>query len=322
VVGRMRGLSRPEAALHVRLLFAPALLLLAACTGPFLDQPSKVRQARFVAPPIYSRYSSDDGSSYEWNALFWLVGADVESGRHQSRALPIWWHNDEGPYVQTTLLFPLWYSRTTEDSDIRFYSLLYGSSITPEGRTDYVLPPIFWNQFSEDGSHHETFLLFVFKHERWDEQRTLTLVSLLGLASLLTVETGYPPEGETVPALGRESSRRIWGPEALGLVSLFAYDDIGDRRDMRLLTLFSSEKLSLFRSWRGRGDDPFVREWLFPLYMNVQDEGSGWDYVGPLWGGWHDEEGTTSWWLLGLVSRREEAAGNTWRVLGIPVSSP
>lgn len=308
--------------MHVRHLAAPALLLLAACTGPFLDAPSKERHARFVAPPLFSYYSSDDGSSVEWNALLWLVGNDIEAGRHQSRALPIWWHNDEGPYLQTTLLFPLWYSRTTEDSDIRFFSLLYGYSETAEARTDYVLPPIFWNQYSFDGSHRDTFLLFVFDHERWGEQRKLTLVSLLGLASLLTVETGYPPEGETVPALGRESSRRIFGPEALGLISLFAYDDVGDRRDMRLLTLFSSEKLSLFRSWRGRGDDPFVREWLFPLYMNVQDKGEGWLYAGPFWGQWHDADGLTDWWLLGLVSRREEAAGNTWRVLGIPIISP
>jgi hypothetical protein len=308
--------------LHVRHLAAPALLLLAACTGPFLDQPSKVRHGRFVAPPIFSYYSSDDGTSTEWNALLWLVGNDVESGRTQSRFLPIWWHDEEGPYLQTTLLFPLWYSRTTLDSDIQFFSLLYGYSSGAEGRTDYVLPPIFWNQVSKDGSYRDTFLLFVYEDERTLEQRKLTFFSLLGLASLLTVETGYPPDGETVPADGRESSRRVYGPTALGLISLFGYDDVGDRRDMRLLTLFSSEKLSLFRSWRGRGDDPFVREWLFPLYMNVQNDADGWLYVGPFWGQFHDADGETNWWLLGLLSRHEAPEGNTWRVLGIPVSSP
>ena len=204
----------------------------------------------------------------------------------------------------------------------RFLSLLYGWSKSPEGRTDYVLPPIFWNQFSYDGSHRDTFLLFVFDSERYNQQTTLTLVSLLGLASLLTVETGYPPDGETVPADGRESATRVYGPQALGLISLFGYDDVGDRRDMRLLTLFSSEKLSLFRSWRGRDGNPFCREWLFPVYMNVQNDDDGWLYVGPFWGQWHGGGSETNWWLLGLLAHTSAPEGDTWRLLGIPIVSP
>jgi hypothetical protein len=112
---------------------------------------------------------------------------------------------------------------------------------------------------------------------------------------------------------------------AFGIVAAFGYDDVGDRREIRALTLFSNEVLSIFRSWRGRGgEDPFVREWLFPLYMNVQDVDGGWWYAGPLWGRIDDHVGDTStdWWLLGLLSRNTSAEGDTWSLLGLPIVSP
>ncbi|MFT7462407.1 MAG: hypothetical protein ACI9EF_000747, partial [Pseudohongiellaceae bacterium] len=113
--------------------------------------------------------------------------------------------------------------------------------------------------------------------------------------------------------------------DLLGIVQLFGYDDVGDRREVRAFTLFSDEVLSLFRSWRGRSDeDPFVREWLFPVYFNVADAESSWFAAGPLWGHFEDrvEETETHWWLLGLLSRSAAPEGNTWRLLGLPIVSP
>jgi hypothetical protein len=185
-----------------------------------------------------------------------------------------------------------------------------------------VLPPTLRNQYSSTAAT-ATRSCSSFDHERWGGAAQADAGPLLGLASLLlTVETGYPPEGENVPALGA-SSRRIFGPEALGLISL----SLTSRRSATAATCACSpcspaRSLAVPQSWRGRGDDPFVREWLFPLYMNVQDPGEGWLYVGPFWGQRHDADGLTDWWLLGLLSRREESAGNTWRILGIPIVSP
>jgi hypothetical protein len=65
-----------------------------------------------------------------------------------------------------------------------------------------------------------------------------------------------------------------------------------------------------------------VREWVFPVYMNVQDPGSGWEYIGPLWGEWHDDAERTDWWLLGLVAHTTAPEGDTWRVLGPPDHQP
>jgi hypothetical protein len=308
---------------HRPLRMLPAVLLvLAGCTGPLLDQPGQQREHDLFLPPLVTVSSSPDGSSWDWNALIWLVGQDVESERRHTRVLPFWWSSSAPPYSETTLLFPLWFQRTTAVSTTRFYSLLYGYVDGPELRTDYFLPPIFWVERSHDGNLRHSSLLFVWDEKREGPQHQLTVIPLLGLAHLLRLERGLPADGEQVPALGRDSSRRFELVNILGLVSAFGWDDVGDRRDIRLLTILSSEKLSLFRSWRGRGDDPFVREWLFPLYMNVQDEAEGWAYAGPLWGEWHDGSSRTDWWALGLLARNRSSAGETWRVLGLPVVGP
>ncbi|MBM3985486.1 MAG: hypothetical protein FJ296_07345 [Planctomycetes bacterium] len=298
------------------------LALLAGCTGPLLDQPGKQRRNEVVLPPLFWSDESPDGSSWSWDALFWLVGRDVEGERRHARALPLWWHDSEAPYVSRTLVFPLWYERESADTHTRFWSLLYGRMDGPETTTHYVLPPLFWMEDAHDGSYHRSGLLLAWDEMRRGAQRDVTVVSLLGLATGLRVQSGLPPEGEAVGDLGRASSRRVSALELLGLVSAFGWDDVGDRRDIRVLTLLSSEPLSLFRSWRGRGEDPFVREWLFPLYMNRQDADGGWSYVGPLWGEWSAGERRTDWWALGLLARTRAPEGDTWRVLGLPVWGP
>ena len=297
-------------------------LLLAGCTTTLLDSPAKQRQHSVFLPPLVTASSSPDGTSHQWSALLWLVGHDVESARHHSRALPFWWHDSAPPYYERTLLLPLWFERTTPDTTTRFWSLLYGYSDGPELRTDYILPPIFYVERSKDGAYRQSGLLLLWNEKREGPLYDFTFLTLLGLATGVHVETGLPAAGENVPALDRTGSRRIQVADILGIVTAFGWDDVGDRRDIRLLTLLSSEKLSLFRSWRGRGEDPFVREWLFPLYMNVQDEAEGWKYVGPLWGEWHEGASRTDWWAFGLLARTQAPEGDTWRVLGIPVVGP
>lgn len=299
---------------------AALFLLLAGCTGPLLDRPSAARRTEVFLPPLVSVDRSPDGSSWSWSALFWLAGAEAEASRRHARALPLWWHDSEPPYVEQTLLFPLWYQRSSPDSQAWFASLLYGRIEGPELRSDYVLPPVFWMERARDGSYRRSSLLLAWDETRRGAQSDVSVVTLLGLATLLHWQGGLPPQGEAVGAEGRAASRRVELADVLGLVTLGAWDDVGDRRDLRLLTLASNERWSLFRSWRGRGADPFVREWLFPLYARVDDGPQGWSYVGPLWGGWHDDSGRTDWWALGLLSRRSGPDGTTWRVLGLPVA--
>ncbi len=191
-------------------------------------------------------------------------------------------------------------------------------------RTDYVLLPLFYRTASKTTDDGRSGLFCIYDWKRTGATRDVTFVTLLGLATLFHGQFGLPPDGETVPALGRSSSRRFEILNLLGIVSLFGYDDVGDRREIRAFTLFSNEVLSPLRSWRGRGDDPFVREWIFPLYMNVGDAAGGWYYVGPLWGGFRDAEPARepTWWAAGLLSRTTAPEGDTWRVLGLPVAGP
>ncbi|HZM00318.1 MAG TPA: hypothetical protein VFD43_08710 [Planctomycetota bacterium] len=301
------------------------LAVLAGCSGPLLDSPGKVRHTDVFLPPLFSSYSSEDGTSHEWSALFWLVGHDVEGTRTHTRALPFWWRDESPPYSENTLLFPLWYSRQSEVEDTRMFTPLYTRVARDDIRGHYVLGPILWWESSLSTDYHRSSILFLYDWKHHGEQDDLTVISLLGLVTGFRLEAGRPPEGEIVPALGREHSRRLELANIFFLVTAFGYDDIGDRREIRVLTLLNSEMLSPLRSWRGRGEDPFVREWIFPLYMNAHDsDGSGWLYVGPLWGQIDDPaEGTsTDWWLLGLLSRTEAEAGNTWKVAGFTVAGP
>jgi hypothetical protein len=306
------------------ILLLPLLLAAVGCRSPLLDAPDKVRHTDTFLPPIYSSSSSEDGTSSQWSAAFWLVGKDVEADRRHMRVLPFYWHDSAPPYRDRTLYFPFYYTSDSAGETRRFYSFLFGQIDSPELHSDYVLLPLFYREYSKvsDSSRSGLMLIYDWRHEAG--RTDFTFLPFLGLAPMLRMSTGLPADGETVPANGRESSRRIELVNILGLVSLFGYDDIGDRREVRFLTLFSSEVISLFRSWRSRGDDPFVREWLFPLYMNLQDEDDGWYYVGPLWGGISDRvnQRETSWWGAGLVSHTEAPEGDTWRIAGIPISSP
>lgn len=315
------------------LVLSLPLLAAVGCTT-LHDQPDQVRHDTVpLAPlfsPLFDREVSDDGTSSSWSTLFWLVGHDEEQPRSTSWALPLWWHEDDPPYVETTLLFPLWYERKAHDETVRWITPLYGWQTSPEARTDWVVLDVFDWQRSHVADAWRSGLWLVYDVDHRDARTDFTLVpfiskSILPLGHLAKFEWGYPAEGVTVGALGRTGSRRFEIANLAGFFTLFGYDDVGDTREIRVGTLFSDEVLSIFRSWRGRGeDDPFVREWLFPVYMNLQDEEGGWSLVGPLWGDVDDRvAGThTDWWLMGLLSRSTSGAGTSWSVCGLTVAGP
>jgi len=310
----------------VRCLLASFVAATLGCTTPLRDAPDSERKTQWNLGPLYASSESDDGSSWSWSTLFWLIGADAEGERNSQRALPVWWYGEDPPYAKTTMVFPLYFSRTTSAEITRWFTPLYGYTESKQQRSDRALLDVWdWTR-AQEGPRSRSGLFLVYDHERYDERRhDFTLVPLLGLAHLAHFEWGFPAAGERAPALGRSASRRFELLNAFGIVAAFGYDDVGDRREIRALTLFSNEVLSIFRSWRGRGgNDPFVREWLFPLYMNVQDVDGGWWYAGPLWGRIDDHVGDTStdWWLLGLLSRNTSAEGDTWSLLGLPIVSP
>lgn len=304
------------------LLAGLLLASLAACTSPRRDEPSLQRESVVTLPPLVVASSSPSGTSRGWWALLGLLGHDVEADRVHTRVLPFWWHTDDPPYAETKLVPLVYYGRESAAESTRVYSLLWGRSESPEQTTHYGLVPLYRRARAHDDSFSRTTLFPLFDNERNGPARDLTIVPLFGLAHLASFETGRPADGPTVPAMGRSSSARGDLLSVLGLVSLVGYDDVGDTRELRALTFFSSETLSVFRSWRSRDPDvPFAREWLFPLYMDVQDADGGFSYVGPLMGSFVDrvEDERTDWWLLGLVSRKTTSEDSRWRVLGVPL---
>ncbi len=304
------------------------LTVLSACSSTLLDAPSKVRHDEVYLPPIYTSAMSDDGTSSEWSAFFWLLGGSQEADREHSRALPFYWHSSEEPYASTTTVFPFYMTKTTAAEEWRFYSLLYGTIDTQHWTKYYLLAPIMSWTLPKDpsgpGGGSSSFVAL------WDYRRDgdithTTIAPLLGFAHLAQLDLGYPADGIEVGALGREASRRISLVDVLGLVTLFGYDDVGDTTETRVLTIGRNEPWSLYRNWSSRDpDDNFRKHWLFPLFADVQDDDGGWSYAGPLWGRIDDTaEGTeTDWWLLGLVSRTTSVEGNTWKVAGLPVAGP
>src|SRR5262245_19433452 len=99
--------------MRARSLAVLALLLAAGCAGPVLDEPAKVRHSQVTLPPLFSSSASEDGTSYDWDALFWLWGRDVEAGRSHTRVLPFYWSDHDPPFRERTLWFPFWYQRDT-----------------------------------------------------------------------------------------------------------------------------------------------------------------------------------------------------------------
>lgn len=302
--------------------------LFASCTSTLLDAPGQVRERDVFVPPLYTSSSSPDGTSSDWSAAFWLAGGSREADREHSRVLPFYWHSEEQPYDDTTVWFPFYMSKDTAAERWRFYSLLYGTVDTEHWTKHYLLAPIVsWTLPKDpDGTGGPSSKVLAL----WDQTRDgpvshTTVAPLLGFAHLAKLDLGYPGEGVEVGALGRESSGRVSLLSALGLVSLFDYNDVGDHTETRLLTLFSNDPMALYRYRASRDPESDERShWLFPLYGDVQDETGGWSFIGPVWGRIDDvAEGTeTDWWLLGLVARTRAEAGETWRVLGLPVVSP
>lgn len=318
-------MTRPPVALLCALACA---LALSACTSPRLDAPGSVRKPRVPLDPwlapVFAYDSSDSGDSYKWSALLWMIGRDVENETTKTHVFPLWWHTNDPPYYERTFLFPIFYSRVSDAETTRFFWPLYGYTSSAEERSDWVIPPLFNWKRSRSEDVYSSSLLLIYDWQHQHDRTSFTLLPILGFAHLLKTEWGLPAEGERVGALGRSSSRRFELLNLLGIISLLGYDDVGDRREFRAFTLFSNEAWSPLRSWRGRGDDPFVREWVFPLYMNMQDDDDGWFYVGPLWGRNSDRLNgiETNWFLLGLFSRRTSPDGTFWSILGFDVSGP
>lgn len=303
------------------------LTLLAGCTSTLLDSHEKQRESALLAPswsPLFAWSRSPDRTSWSWSSAFWLVGADQEADRGTTRALPFWW-SQRSEDASTELLFPLYFGHTALDARWRFYTPLWGFRDDENSRHDYFVFNLFDVGSSKLQERWRSGLFLVYDLERHEgTRRDFALVPLWSWAHLFRSEWGFPADGVTVPALGRDGSRRWEVLNLFGFVTLLGYDDVGDRTEWRLLTLFSNEMLSPLRSWRGRGDDPFVSEWVFPVYMNHRDETGGWLYAGPFWGQVTDtvDETVTDWWALGLVARTRAPEGNTWRVFGLPVSGP
>lgn len=303
-------------------------LAFAACQSAQLDAPGKARQSDVFLPPLYTSSSSEDGTSSAWSAFFWLAGGSQEADREHTRVLPFYVHFEEEPYHDTTVVFPFYMSKDTVAETWRFYSLLYGFIETEHWTKRYLLAPIFsWTLPKDpDGPGGPSSSVLALWDQSWDgDVSHTTIAPLLGFAHLAKLDLGYPAEGVTVGALGRDESMRISLVDVLGAVTLFGYDDVGDTVETRVLTLGRNERWSLYRYWSSRDpENDFHRHWLFPLFGDVQDETGGWSYVGPIWGRIDDlSEGTeTDWWLLGLLSRTRAEAGETWRVFGLPVVGP
>ncbi|MFT7465631.1 MAG: hypothetical protein ACI9EF_004000, partial [Pseudohongiellaceae bacterium] len=170
--------------------------LTAGCTTPRRDVPAAVRHSDVPLGPLYSSSSSDDGSSWEWSTLFWLVGADADGEQNSQRALPFWWHGIDPPYSETTFVLPLYYDRTAAAETVRWFTPLYGYSETPETRADYVLLDLWdWTRAKSGPSSHSGLFL-IYDDAQLDERRhDFTLLPILGLAHLWHGEWGFPAAG-------------------------------------------------------------------------------------------------------------------------------
>lgn len=215
----------------------------------------------WLIPPYWSSW--DENETLSWSIPFHL---HKTTGEHSELTyvpiLPLWYHN-RSPQVESTALVPLW-QRDREGVRSKTKLLLFVASWTSdddaEGLRAFALAPLFgWREGAQG--------------DAWDFVTTNDLVTgksgAGALVSLMAIDRTKPSFGTTdEPGIEFDFVNLVGG-----LVQLFHHDTTGSHDETRLLTLFASEPLALFRRRTphegGYGDGDSVTM-FFPFYWNYR----------------------------------------------------
>jgi hypothetical protein len=207
----------------------------------------------------------EDRDAFGLNILFGIYQRDVHAEGSSSRLFPFYF-SSRGPGDASFLLIPpFYYHKRRPYREDTFY-FLFGKQ-WKEGRDVYhPLWPLIKYAPRDEAGRKEFFLFPLIDLERDGPKGSLDILDVLGLVKLFGHTWGYPPEP------GGDGSRGSFALlNVLNIIQLAGGNDLGGYEDFNLVTLFGSERISLFqRHWKRDGGDG--RTVLFPVYWHLKDD--------------------------------------------------
>jgi hypothetical protein len=251
--------------------------------------PGRKVQSNF--PPFYASAADESGESFGYSAALNLVRHNREGESVYTHCIPFYFHSRDGKGDSFTLVPPFYLERERAFESDRFF-LLFGTQ-TRGSRHDLHLlfPLIRYSSYKDQQDRWRALLFPLLDLTRDGERHHLTLVDfsfLLGLFTLLDLEWGIPTSEED-DSLGSHYSFF----SVLNMLRLVGGRSAGEYRDFELLTLFSSEKLSLYQHHWSKEEGGDGRTVLFPVYWHFRDDEGEAIHLWPLYGWERDGSGTT-----------------------------
>jgi len=242
-----------------------SVLIFLAASIPACGLPQREGRKSVVDIPFFASYASEPkGEGFGLNLLGGFFQRDVyESGSH-THFFPLFF-NTEGPGEDTFLLIiPFYYHRRKPFREDTFY-FLFGRRRDGGRSTYYPLFPLISFSPADEASRWSFFLFPLVDLEIDGPRGNLDILNVLGLVELFGRKWGRPPPPDETERRGSFSLVNI-----LNLVKLAGGSDMGEYEDFEFVTLWASEKVSLFqRHWKRDGSEG--RTILFPFYWHFRD---------------------------------------------------
>lgn len=285
----------------------PVILLISliACSGPMA--PGRKMQADYT--PIYASASNEAGDSFGYNSLFHIVKHDREQDKVYTHVIPFYYHSEDGEGGYFTLIPPLYYGRKSAFEEDSFL-MLFGTKKRGARRDVYpMFPLIRFTDYEQDPRRGGSFFFPFYDYSRDGDRHQLKILDLFGLFHLMDASWGIPGKEE------EETGGAYSFLNVLNLVRLTGGGDHGGYRDFQVLTLLSSEKLSLYQSHWSKDEEKGGRTVFFPFYWHLKDEESETFHLWPLYG-WEtkQEDARKDHVLFPLFSYERDPSKNQWAV--------
>jgi len=291
-----------NSALFLLILFHVTILF-TACTGPM----SSDRINETDLTPLYASASNNEGDSEGYGVFFNMIKHDRTPTSEYNHVVPFYFNSSNSDGDKFTLIPPFYYRNKSAFNDDRFYLL---SGLKKRGNRNeihFIYKFFSYTYYDEQPSRWSTFLFPLLDYKTDDGRSNMKLLDVMGLCHLLDISWGVPGECE------QDTGTSFSLLDLLGIVKLAGGGDLGGYSDFQLLSLFSSEKLSLFQSHWKKGDDQDGRTVLFPFYWRFKDNEGESFHLWPLFG-WDQtvDGGYTGHVLYPLFSYSRNTLHNEW----------
>lgn len=283
------------------------IMICVSCSGPMA--PGRKMETDWG--PLYAAASNESEDSYGYHLLFHLIKGDKTPERQYSHVIPFYFSSEDEDHNLFTLAPPFYY-RNRDGFDEDLFILLSGLKKRGYRKELFLLYPFIKFTEYENQPNRGGFYLFpLIDYSNDENNKRLRLADVAGLFNLLDVNWDRPIVSENAEDKGAAFSLL----NVLGLVQLAGGGDLGAYNDFQLVSLFSSEKLSLFQHHWKKDTRDEGRTILFPFYWHLKDETTESYHYWPIYGYDKGEQGAyTGHVLYPLFSYNQDETNKAWRI--------